>query len=333
MSLSPANAEPAAPLRRGRVWRIVGVLVAVAIVALLVRRMVTDWGSVRSYAWALRPGYMVASMVCLQLAFITMARAWRSVLRAIGVRWSLIRAFWVFYLSNLGRYIPGNFWQMGAAAIMGRQMGVSASDIVASMIVHLLYFLPVGAVLALASGRFPAPFDTTLVHVLAWSAALACAAVALWPHLLLRRIPKWSARLGLDPERWRVETSRRLAILFQTVVAWVFLSLGFALMVLGVAPVPADLVWDLARVYMVAHIVGYIVLVAPAGLGVREGTMVFLLSPLLGAGPAAGVALLARLWYTLAEVFTVGAAALCLRRDRGSFSAMPAGAQPEQSSD
>lgn len=325
MSSSPASPEAPAP-RRGKLLRAVGVVVAVVIVAWLVRRLVADWASVRAYEWTLRPWYLAAGFVCLQLAFVTMARAWRSVLRAIGVRWSLTRAFWVFYLSNLGRYIPGNLWQMGAAAMMGRQMGVAATDIVASMIVHLLYFLPVGAVMALATGRFPAPFDGTTVRVLAWSLALVSAAFALWPHVALRRVERLALRVGLDPERWRVEWSRRLAILAQTVVAWVFLSLGFAWMVLGVAPVQSALTWDLARVYMVAHIIGYIVLVAPAGLGVREGTMVFLLSPLLGTGPAAGVALLARLWYTLAELVTVAAAAVCLRRDKGALAAVKSGA-------
>jgi uncharacterized membrane protein YbhN (UPF0104 family) len=317
-----ANGEVRPHRRRG--LQILGALVAAALIVYLIRRIWGDWNSVRTYPWTLRPWYLVASMLSLQAAFLIMARSWRSVLRAIGVRWPFIRAFWIFYLSNLGRYIPGNLWQMGAAAVMGRQMGVAASDIVASMIVHLLYFLPVGAAIALASGSFPPPFDTASFHVLAWAASLLCAASALWPNFILQAAPGLAKRLKLDPERWKLETARRLGILAQTVAAWVCLSLGFSLMVLAVAPVGPHLVWDLARIYIVAHILGYVVLLAPAGLGVREGVMVVLLAPLLGAGPGAGIALLARLWYTVAEVLTVGLSVIWLRRDRAaSFDAAP----------
>lgn len=305
---------------RGRLLKILGAVAAAIILIFLCGQMWRDWGTVRAYPWTLRPGWFVASMLALQLAFLVMARSWRSVLRAIGVRWQFMRAFWIFYLSNLGRYIPGNVWQMGAAAVMGRSLGVSGSDIVASMIVHLLYFLPLGITMALASGAFPPPFEGVTFQVLAWLGALVCVAAALWPHMILRAVPRLAALLKLDPNRWKMDVSRRLAIAGQTVAAWIFLSSGFAFMVFAVAPV--DLRWglDLARTYIVAHTVGYLVLVAPAGLGVREGVMVVLLTPIVGAGPAAGMALLARLWFTVAEVLTVGLAVYWFRLDRSQAS-------------
>lgn len=307
-----------------RALKILGVTLVVLVLGLIVRQLVQDWDAVTAYPWTLRPGWLILSMLSIQIAYLTMARAWRSVLRAIKVRLPLRRAYWIFYVSNLGRYIPGKFWQIGAAAVIGRHVGLSGTDMAASMIVHLLYFLPVGAALALATGPLPAPYNTWEAVTLAWLAAAGALAAALWPGLLLKLARPLRRWVTLDPDRWKLAVSRQIGIVAQTAVAWFFLATGFALLVLAVMPVSAVSPVDLARVYIAAHLLGYIVLIAPAGLGVREGVMVVLLQPLVGVGPAAGVALLARLWYTVAELAAVSVSAYLFKQDKaGNFGEDP----------
>jgi uncharacterized membrane protein YbhN (UPF0104 family) len=54
-------------------------------------------------------------------------------------------------------------------------------------------------------------------------------------------------------------------------------------------------------VFPAAYLMGYIAFFAPAGLGVREGSLIFFLTP--HAGPMAPVlAVLARLWTTVVEL-------------------------------
>lgn len=312
------ESETASRPRSNRALKIFGVVLVVVVLGLIVRQLVSDWDAVASYPWTLRPGWLILSMISIQVAYLTMARAWRSVLRAIQIRLPLSRAYWIFYISNLGRYIPGKFWQIGAAAVIGRQVGLSGTDMAASMIVHLLYFLPVGAALALSTGVMPAPYNTWEILTVAWVAATGALVVALWPNLLLKLIRPLRRWVSLDPDRWKLEVSRRLGIVAQTAVAWFCLATGFALLVLAVMPLPDVNPVDLARVYIAAHLLGYIVLFAPAGLGVREGVMVVLLQPLVGVGPAAGVALLARLWYTVAELGAVSLSAYLFQKDRST---------------
>jgi uncharacterized membrane protein YbhN (UPF0104 family) len=71
---------------------------------------------------------------------------------------------------------------------------------------------------------------------------------------------------------------------------WLVMGLGLELSVLeGVPSYPA------------AYVAGYVAIFAPAGAGIREGILVVLLGPILGAG-AAIVAVFARLWATLIEL-------------------------------
>jgi uncharacterized membrane protein YbhN (UPF0104 family) len=52
---------------------------------------------------------------------------------------------------------------------------------------------------------------------------------------------------------------------------------------------------------------GYIVLIAPAGVGVREGFMVAFLSPIMGPAGATLTAITSRIWMTVVEVVPAGA--------------------------
>jgi uncharacterized membrane protein YbhN (UPF0104 family) len=300
--------------RRG-VWRWLGMVVVALVVFFLVRQVARSWPAVRAYPWRWHWGYLILSLVAIQLAYLTLARSWRSVLRAIRVQLPYTTAYWIFYLSNLGRYLPGKVWQIGAAALLGKRLGLSGTHVAASMIVHVLYFLPMGVALALASGGFPPPYDDLRFRVIAWSLGLATACAALWPHFLLRMAAPVARKLKIQPERWRIEILRRIYIAVQTTFAWLCLSAGFTFFVLSVTPLaPGD--WSyVARVYIAAHVIGYVTLLAPGGIGVREGVIAVLLQPLLGAGPAAGLALLSRLWITITEVVAVMPALAWARRD------------------
>jgi uncharacterized membrane protein YbhN (UPF0104 family) len=105
-----------------------------------------------------------------------------------------------------------------------------------------------------------------------------------------------------------------VAIAVQTCFAWVCLSGGFALFVMSVTPLGPEHAIDLARIYIISHVIGYIALVAPGGIGVREGAITVLMRPLIGAGPAAGLALLARLWATVTELIAVVPALIWARQ-------------------
>jgi uncharacterized membrane protein YbhN (UPF0104 family) len=62
-----------------------------------------------------------------------------------------------------------------------------------------------------------------------------------------------------------------------------------------------------ASAFAAAYVLGYVAIFAPAGVGVREASLVAFLSPQLGPGTAGAVAVVARLWTTAVEVVPAGA--------------------------
>ncbi len=85
--------------------------------------------------------------------------------------------------------------------------------------------------------------------------------------------------------------------------------------------------------FALAHAVGVLVVIAPAGVGAREAVLVALLSPSLGVPGAAAVALLSRVAHAAADFLVAGAAAAWARgRTRTARSAVasePVGVRAE----
>jgi len=237
------------------------------------------------------------------------------VLRAITVRLHFTTAYWIFLISNLGRYLPGKLWQIGAAALFGQRLGFSGKDMAASMVVYQLYLIPAGAILVLAGGGLPPPYDTGILQWTAWILVAALAFAAVWPHVILKILRPLARLAGIEPDRWRIELVRRLAVAVQCLFAWICLSIAFGLFVMAVTPTSADFLVPLARAFIASYLIGYLALLAPGGLGVREGAIAFLLTPMVGPGPAAGLALLSRLWITVTELIALVPAIRWGRRD------------------
>jgi uncharacterized membrane protein YbhN (UPF0104 family) len=56
--------------------------------------------------------------------------------------------------------------------------------------------------------------------------------------------------------------------------------------------------------YVLASVAGFVVLAAPAGLGVREAVLVSGLSPSIGSAAALGAAVFSRVLWLVAEIVT-----------------------------
>jgi hypothetical protein len=66
--------------------------------------------------------------------------------------------------------------------------------------------------------------------------------------------------------------------------------------------------------FCIAYAAGVVIIVAPAGLGVREGVITFLLSPYLGLTNAIAVAVVTRVIHTLSDFSMAGISWIWYRR-------------------
>ena len=87
-----------------------------------------------------------------------------------------------------------------------------------------------------------------------------------------------------------------------------------ATLVASMYPLAAADVPLVVAAYAAAYAAGFLALLTPAGLGIREGVLVVALAPVLPAGPALVVALVSRLWMMLVELAGAALTHLLARR-------------------
>jgi hypothetical protein len=95
------------------VWRVVRVLLAAAGFAFLVVALIDS--SNKSHALLHSPLRLVAAFVATSIGLVLWANAWAIIVRAEPGRRVLRQGF---YLSQLGKYVPGGIWQ--AAGMVSR---------------------------------------------------------------------------------------------------------------------------------------------------------------------------------------------------------------------
>jgi uncharacterized membrane protein YbhN (UPF0104 family) len=279
------------------------------------------WREVISLKWQPRPGVFALACVLLAVSYALVACLWGLALRrAAGTPVRAGARIW--FLSNLARYVPGNVWSFVGAVELARREGVArpvtlavmAFTQVLSVGVALLAGLPVLLAERARLGR-PALLGAV-------AAALVAAAAAVFRRQLLalarRRLPALAGG-GLVPSPGTV------AVLAAGYAAyWAVTGLAFAALVASVHRLAPGEVPLVVAAYAAAYAVGFLSLLTPAGLGVREGVLVVALSPVLPAGPALVVALVSRVWMMAVELAGAVVAQVAAGR-RGAVAPGPPG--------
>ena len=289
-------------------WLTVAVLAVVA--GFFVATLAARWNDVISLKWRLEPGLFVLATVLLALSYGLVACLWGVALgRAAGTR--VVAGARIWFLSNLARYVPGNVWSYVGAVELARREGVARRTTLAVMAltqvlsvgVALLAGLPVLLAERARLGR-PALLGALVV---AAGAALAVLFRRRLLDLARRRIP------GLDPADLTPSAGTVVLLVAGYALYWAVTGLAFAALVASLYPLAPGDVPLVVAAYAAAYAAGFLALLTPAGLGVREGVLVVALAPVLPAGPALVVALLSRVWMMLVELAGAGIAHLLAR--------------------
>lgn len=228
--------------------------------------------------------------------------------REYGHPLGLIRGAAIFFLGQLGRYIPGGIWSFTAQAALAKDAGITVGVSVVAGLVSLGYLVVAALVIGLvvtATGLLAVPMVPVLALVLAL-VALAATVPAL-VNAIASRLARTPLRMTLT------STGAELGLGATSMLAMGLAPLALAIPFLT-GPIDAATVALFVGAFAIAYVAGIVVVIAPAGIGVREGLLILLLSPTIGVAEATIVALLSRLTSSVADVLLALASWLADRR-------------------
>ena len=254
-----------------------------------------------------------ASLYLLFLAFS--AVYWHRLLTIFGEKPRFFRVCRAYYIGHLGKYVPGKAWALLLrGSLAGTREEVRFGTAVLTAFYEVLTTMAAGALLAAILFVIQPPE----VDNLNWHPAftgllvLGLVGVPLLPgvfNVLMQRLARRFQ--GIDTFKVPRMRARTLAEgLLTTGVGWAILGVSVWAALAAVLPRPVELTlatWArFTAAIGLSYVAGFLALVMPSGVGVRE---YFLLILLGFAGPEATIALavlLMRLAWTVAELAAAG---------------------------
>jgi uncharacterized membrane protein YbhN (UPF0104 family) len=289
---------------RSRWIRLVQGLVGLAIVVFAARTLIANWEQLHSQPldWQLHPGWLILSLSLTWSMYVLLVLAWRSVLQSWGQHLDLWSAARIWTVSSLGKYIPGKVWAVAGMALLSQRAGVAPWAATGSAIIMQVLAIGTGAAVAGLAGVQTieaARPGTRLGLVLIVAGSLIAVGLLLWPPLLGRLL-----RLAAPETMGRRQPTERSLLLgiVANTVAWLGYGVALWLLARGLLP-EANLDLRLAVAgFTASYLAGFLALLVPGGIGVREGLFILMLQQPLGLAAATFLALASRLLLTVAEL-------------------------------
>lgn len=271
------------------------------------------WDDVR-VAWSALPVLTVLAAFAAALAYVVATMAsWRAVLTDLGSDVPLGAASRMFLVSQLGKYVPGGVWNLVAAAEIGADLRIPRRRSVTVMAVALLVSIVTGLLVAVAA-VLAGPADVRDTYWLALL-ALPVLVVLLLPPVLNRLLGLLLRLLRRPPLEQPLSTGGLVRASAWALVAWLLAGLHTWLLVTALGAETTLATAALATgAYALAWTVGFLVVVVPAGVGVREAVLGLVLAGQLSGGAVVVIVLASRVLMTLADVALGLAAAAGKRR-------------------
>ena len=281
------------------------IIVVPAVIFFMVKMVMKDWNAVRAFSWQIHPFYLAVSFFAFCCGYAFLVFIWGAVLKALGYSVPFNEAWIIYFIGNLGRYIPGKLWTIAGVAYMAGKSGIprvvagtsavcaQAYSILSSFVFLILFLIFKGTYTERFQVLWVLPLPAVLVPVF------------MIPRNLERSLNFLLKKLGRAPITIKYKTPTAIRITFLYLCSWLIFGGAFRLFISAVTGGTVINLLYLAGAYAVAYILGYVAFFAPGGIGVREGILTVLLTGYVPPGVAAVIAISVRLMITFVEIVCV----------------------------
>lgn len=254
----------------------------------------------------------VLACAVLAVYYLLFVVGWMRILADWDIHLSYPAALRAEMVSMLAKYVPGGVWTPAARVVAARRAGVTdAALVTVSMLIEAGISAVAGVMVFVISLAWVDRSHAPIVPLVAFAVVVgALVQPQVFRPLLTRVLRRFGYTEELPP--LRPPTMAFLLVFYS--FTWVVggAALWLLLRSVGAHPDMQSIVY-LGGVAAVGAIVAVLVVIAPSGLGVREGTMYGLMLAVVPKGAALGATLLNRVAITLVELLLLVVGGLILR--------------------
>jgi uncharacterized membrane protein YbhN (UPF0104 family) len=271
----------------------------------LARGLLANWNQIKEYEWEFDYFLLGISFVLIILTYLVWVEIWRKLLKRSGHILNFKKMFKIWFLANLGKYLPGKVWSFLGMLYLLEKEGVAKSKGLSMAILAQALSVLSGLLVALLFLRysyyqrfFAQSPGLTVVILLVLAGIMV---LVFYPKLLEGIINLMLRILKKETITLNLKTKNILFILLLYCGSWFLSGFVFWVFIRSITPVSLGIYLSLTGAFAGSFSLGFLAFFAPGGIGVREGILVVLLSNFFPTPVAILISLLSRVWITLAE--------------------------------
>ncbi len=240
---------------------------------------------------------LLLGIFCFVGFYVTRGFIWFQILRYYSYEIPFRESLFLWAFSELKRYIPGNIWSFLGRSVLFHERGVAKNHLATSFVVEAQVFVLSGLLISLLTLSFVFKqyhiYGGSLISLLVVGVVVSVCLFFAGNKFVLPRLPGRMSRVlshVLPPFSFRQNSS----LLLISVLALLFFGIGNFFVASSLFLLPVNLVWMISGFFVLAFIAGYLSIIAPTGLGVREGLIIILLKNFVNTGLAGFLSLFTR---------------------------------------
>ncbi|SHN46427.1 lysylphosphatidylglycerol synthase domain-containing protein [Cryptosporangium aurantiacum] len=295
-----APAPPRGKSGRKTLLTVAKVVLLLAMVGFAGYALVANWDKVSDALRQLEPWVAVVSVPPVVLAMACAMQVWRSLLSDLGSPIPALAAARIFFISQLGKYVPGSVWSIATQMELGREYKVPRRVGFAVGVLALVLTAAVGLPLAAVTLPFAAP---DVLGRYWWVMLTAPVLLAVLHPAVLGPLLNFGFRLIRQPALPKLPSVRGMvrAAGWQALVSVCFGLHAWILLIGLGAPAGRALLAAIGG-YALGYAIGLLAIPVPAGAVVREAALTAAFAAVVTVPQAAVVAVLSRVALTVVDL-------------------------------
>lgn len=243
---------------------------------LFARQVWIGFISVRQLGWGVftKPGFLILTLACTLLLYLTQMVAWAFTLRCLGAGLGIKSIFEGFQISLLPRYIPGSVWgYLGRSQWLDQYHGIGYSTSLTASLIEV----SIQALTAFAVGIFCYGLTFGTAHRFLY-VIIAFVAILLAWLAVPRAVIFFLRRMGRAPTTFTLAPGAWLAVVLTHVMLWVAYGASLFWIIEALASRALVNWWQAMAASSLSWLVGFVIPIVPAGIGIREAMLTVLLT-------------------------------------------------------
>jgi glycosyltransferase 2 family protein len=286
--------------RRSPLRRLLKLLVVAAFLGFIGWAVVRQWRRVETVIGELTVTAVGLSAIAVLAGIWFSFLCWRAILADFGSRIPMTAGMRVFFVGQAGKYVPGKVWPILTQVKLGRDYRVPGRTSAAAAAIFMIIVLGTGLLVAILT----LPILGADAFERYWWALLALplAVVALWPPVLNWALNRAMRMAGREPMPQPLSAAGIGKAVGWSLVMWLLFGVHLWALLDALDVDAPNLLIRAIGAFAGSWSIGFLLLVAPAGVGPREVALVVLLASTTDQPTALVAAVVSRLLMTLGDL-------------------------------